>query len=147
MTVRPMSERDVEQAAGLSAQLGYPVESARLMERFRKVASDTDAEILVAESPAGALAGWVHVCGRRSLEADAHAEIAGLVVDASRRRQGIGRGLVEAAETWAREHGYPRLRVRSNVTRDGAHDFYPGIGFARLKTQHVYERVVAKQAG
>jgi GNAT superfamily N-acetyltransferase len=137
-----MTERVAVAVAALSGQLGYPAVAERMAARFRELAADPDAGIFVAEAPDGAVAGWIHVCGRRSLESDSHAEIAGLVVDAALRRQGIGRRLVESAEDWARRHGYASLRVRSNVARDVAHDFYGGLGFRRTKSQHVYERLV-----
>lgn len=142
MRVRVMTEQDAGAVAALSGQLGYPAAPERIVTRFRDVAGDLDAGVFVVESPDGVLTGWIHVCGRRSLESDPHAEIAGLVVDATRRRQGIGRRLVDAAEDWARRHGYSTLKVRSNVARDVAHDFYIGLGFARIKSQHVYTRVV-----
>lgn len=142
MRVRVMIEQDAGAVAALSGQLGYPAAAERIAARFRDVAGDLDAGVFVAVSPDGALAGWIQVYGRRSLESDPHAEIAGLVVDASRRRQGIGRRLVDAAEDWARRHGYSNLKVRSNVARDVAHDFYSGLGFTRIKSQHVYTRVV-----
>ncbi|HYV85834.1 MAG TPA: GNAT family N-acetyltransferase [Patescibacteria group bacterium] len=137
-----MTDHDVAAVAALSGQLGYPVAADRMAARFQDLVRDADAAILVAEEAGRGLAGWIHVCGRRMLETDACAEIAGLVVDAIFRRQGVGRRLVEAAESWARERGYARLRVRSNVTRDVAHAFYPGLGFNKVKSQHVYERVV-----
>jgi GNAT superfamily N-acetyltransferase len=137
-----MVDGDAASVAELSGQLGYPVAAEQIASRYRVLAGDPDAAIFVAESPDRALAGWLHVCGRRSLETDPLAEIAGLVVETARRRQGIGRRLVDAAEDWARGRGYARLRVRSNVARDVAHDFYPGLGFARVKSQHVYERAV-----
>jgi len=142
MQVRPMVEGDADAVAVLSGELGYPVAAERIASRFRVLVVDPDSAIFVAESPDRALAGWIHVCGRRSLETDPLAEIAGLVVEAARRRQGIGRRLVDAAGDWASGRGYARLRVRSNVARDVAHDFYPGLGFARVKSQHVYERAV-----
>ena len=142
MRVRSMVESDAGAVAALSGQLGYPAVAEPIASRFRVLAVDPDSAILVAEMRDRALAGWVHVCGRRSLETDPLAEIAGLVVDAAHRRRGIGRRLVDAAEDWARSRGYSRLRVRSNVARDVAHDFYPGLGFARVKSQHVYERAV-----
>jgi GNAT superfamily N-acetyltransferase len=142
MRVRVMTEQDAGAVAALSGQLGYPAAPERIAARFREVAADPDAGVFVAATPDGAVAGWIHVCGRRSLESEPHAEIAGLVVDAARRRQGIGRRLVDAAGGWARRHGYSNLKVRSNVTRDVAHDFYGGLGFTRIKSQHVYTRVV-----
>jgi GNAT superfamily N-acetyltransferase len=142
MRVRPMTEEDAVAVAALSGQLGYPTAADRIAARIRDLAGDSDTAILVAEPPDRALAGWIHVCGRRGLETDPLAEIAGLVVESAHRRQGIGRRLVDAAEDWARGRGYARLRVRSNVARDVAHDFYPGLGFIRIKSQHVYERAV-----
>ena len=142
MRVRVMTEQDAGAVAALSSQLGYPATPERIATRLRDVSGDLDSGVFVAESPDGVLAGWIHVCGRRGLESDPHAEIAGLVVDAGRRRQGIGRRLVDAAEDWARRHGYSDLKVRSNVARDVAHDFYGGLGFTRIKSQHVYTRVV-----
>jgi GNAT superfamily N-acetyltransferase len=138
-----MTGQDAGAVAELSGQLGYPAAADRMAARFRELAHDADAVILVAETPDGAVAGWIHICGRRTLESDPCAEIAGLIVDATRRRQGIGRRLVEAAEAWSRKRGYTHLRVRSNVARDAAHVFYPGLGFTKVKTQHVYERAVA----
>lgn len=142
MRVRSMVEGDAGAVAALSGQLGYPAAADRIASRFRVLVEDPDSTILVAEMSDRALGGWIHVSGRRSLETDPLAEIAGLVVEAARRRQGIGRQLVDAAEAWARGRGYVRMRVRSNVARDAAHDFYSGLGFARIKSQHVYERAV-----
>ncbi|HYZ89808.1 MAG TPA: GNAT family N-acetyltransferase [Myxococcales bacterium] len=88
---------------------------------------------------AGQLIGWTHVHPHVLLESEPGAEIGALVVDASARRHGAGRALVAQAVHWARQHGFKRLLVRSNVARDEAHRFYPSIGFKRIKTQHNYE--------
>jgi len=47
---------------------------------------------------------------------------------------------VGEAERWARERGFRKIRVRSNALRTEAHVFYPALGFARSKTQHIYDR-------
>lgn len=54
-----------------------------------------------------------------------------LVVDARRRGQGIGAKLVEAAETWLRDHGCGLVEVTSNRKRVRAHGFYERLGYAR----------------
>lgn len=62
------------------------------------------------------------------------------MVDAGARRSGVGRALVAVAEQWTRERGLDTLFLRSNIVRPEAHAFYPGLGFARTKTQHVYSK-------
>jgi len=62
----------------------------------------------------------MHVARRDLLEAKPRAEILGLVVDAAARQRGVGAALVDAAEQWARDHGFDELIVRSNVARPAA---------------------------
>ena len=74
MRIRTMTEQDAVAIAALSGQLGYPAAAEQLAARFRELAGDSDTAVLVAEAPDRAVAGWIHVCGRRSLENDPHAE-------------------------------------------------------------------------
>ena len=143
MCVRPMTARDAGQVAALSGQLGYPSTPGEIEHRLGGVSRSSDTAVLVAESPGGKVVGWAHVLGRDFLESDAYAELAGLVVDASARRQGIGRALVSAAEGWAVDRGYAAMRVRSNVTRAEARPFYERMGYAIIKSQHVYRKTLA----
>lgn len=149
--VRSMETVDLARASELSAQLGYAHGGDALATRFARIcASPTDALLVAAPTdPAsrGAVLGWLHVQERCLLEAPPFAEIAGLVVDAASRRAGAGRALVTAAVEWASARGLGRVVVRSNVVRDAAHAFYPSVGFALAKTQHVYERVLLLDAG
>ena len=137
--VRAMAAHDLPRVAELSLQLGYPVALAALHRRFERLAPSASDALFVAGEPVG---GWIHLELRDSLESGQSVEITGLVVDAARRREGLGRALVARAEAWAKERGVPRLRVRSNVTRTESHHFYPALGFARAKTQHVYEKTL-----
>jgi GNAT superfamily N-acetyltransferase len=86
----------------------------------------------------GELLGLLHAQHMDRIISDPYAEILHLVVSQRARRGGVGRALVAQAQAWARQRGLGRLRVRSNVVRDEAHDFYLALGFERLKTQHVY---------
>jgi len=140
MGVRSMRLPDARRVADLATQLGYPSTEGQIAWRFEALAADPGSAIFVAEDPSGRLVGWTHVILQAFLESDPYAEIAGLVVDSGARRQGAGRALVSAAEAWARERGCATLRVRSNMLRPESRSFYEGVGFAVIKTQHVYEK-------
>jgi len=90
--------------------------------------------VFVAEQE-GELLGWVHVQEFLSLASDPAGLVTGLVVDPAARRRGLGRGLMEAAEGWARARGLATLRLRARVERTGAHAFYRRLGFELAKEQ------------
>jgi GNAT superfamily N-acetyltransferase len=146
--VRAAVPADAAVIARLSAQLGYPAEATVFEARLRRLLdSPLHAVLVAAGKPApakagDALAGLVGLEHRITLESGERAEIVGLVVDAAARRAGVGRALVAAAEAWTRGRGLDTLFLRSNVVRPEAHAFYPGLGFARTKTQHVYSKRV-----
>ncbi|HEX9943094.1 MAG TPA: GNAT family N-acetyltransferase [Thermoanaerobaculia bacterium] len=142
MTIRPARLDDAPAIAVLTAQLGYPNLPEETESRLRDVLDRPDGAVLVAEEE-GAVAGWLYVFGIHSIETEPFALIAGLVVDETRRSRGIGAALVGAATDWAAEHGYRTLRVRSNVVRERAHDFYERLGFSRAKNQVVFVRPTA----
>jgi GNAT superfamily N-acetyltransferase len=54
--------------------------------------------------------------------------------------QGVGRRLLEHACAWAAARSYERLRLRSNVVREGAHAFYEHFGFEKSKASYAFER-------
>jgi GNAT superfamily N-acetyltransferase len=138
ISVRWMNPDDLGAVTELSAQLGYPATAEEIGTRFRRIRSEADHALLVAVSKEQKVVGWIHVHPVHTLESDSYAEIAALVVDERLRRQGAGRALVAEAEKWAREQGFSRIRVRSNIVRSEAHQFYPGVGFELVKTQHTY---------
>ena len=142
MRVRPMTERDARAVADLAGQLGYPSTEAQIVRRFESVSGDAGSAVFVAEDEQGRIVGWTHVIARTFLESDPYAELAGLVVDRTARRRGVGHALVSAAEAWAAGRGYTTMRVRSNVKRVEARPFYEGRGYAIGKSQHVYEKVL-----
>ncbi|MGY4515242.1 GNAT family N-acetyltransferase [Lysobacter sp. HA18] len=138
-TVRNAHVDDARAIAALSGQLGYAATEQQMAERLSLLADDAHGAAFVAEVDADVV-GWIAVARRLTIEYGITFEITGLVVDASRRRTGAGRLLVQAAEQWAQAHGGDALVVRSNAARELSHVFYEGIGFTRTKTQHVYRR-------
>lgn len=89
--------------------------------------------------------GWIHASRSLTLESGVGCEIRGLVVAASHRQSGVGRRLVEAAESWADGRQCTRIRVRSNVVRDGARAFYSRLGYRVSKTQRVFDKPLPEQ--
>ncbi len=140
MRVRAMKASDAGMVSALSGQLGYPSAPEEIGRRFETLSGVLESAVFVAEAPGGAVAGWIHVIGTRTLESEPYAELAGLVVDASARRRGAGRALVSAAEGWAVDRGYAAMRVRSNVTRVEARPFYERMGYAIIKSQYVFRK-------
>ena len=156
ISIRPACSDDVRQLVRLAGELGYPTETDEMRLRLEKITSRTDHAVFVAERRAPApgrpgssngrggegILGWVHVAREISLEAGETAEILGLVVDRGARRAGVGRRLVTAAEEWGRALALRRIVVRSAVTREEAHRFYPALGYLLAKTQRKYVKAL-----
>lgn len=139
--VRSATLADASRLAELSAALGYPVPVSELAATLERLLSRQDHAILVAVMHER-IVGWIHVAEREVLEIGRLAEILGLVVDASARRQRVGQRLVAAAEAWATARDLPAMTVRSNVIRAESHPFYEALGYARIKTQHTYRKLL-----
>ncbi|HET7213518.1 MAG TPA: GNAT family N-acetyltransferase [Terriglobia bacterium] len=138
--IRAAQIGDAGRLAELSGQLGYPSSVASVRKRLRNLLADRDHAIWVAESEAGAVAGWIHVFVKRLLESDREVEIGGLVVDQDFRGQGAGKALVERAERWAKARRLTSVYVRSNIIRKDAHIFYQKLGYKIIKTQSAFRK-------
>jgi GNAT superfamily N-acetyltransferase len=132
---------DTEELADLAAQLGYPSTPEEILERFESIHADSDHAIFIAEAD-GRVIGWVHVFFYTLLVSKREAEIGGVVVDENHRGAGVGRRLMEQAETWARQRSCPSVYLRSNVIRSEAHKFYERIGYTRIKSQHALRKML-----
>jgi len=137
-----MTANDSERVAALSGELGYPSTAAQIAARFAAIQGHPEARVFVATDRSDTVRGWVHVYGHRQVESEGAAEIGGLVVEDAFRGQGIGRLLVDAAESWARQRGYSRLTLRSSVVRTEAHQFYERLGFTILKSQYRFQKPI-----
>jgi GNAT superfamily N-acetyltransferase len=144
MTLRNAVATDADRLATLSEELGYPVDPEAIRRRLERLLPKAEHIVLVAESPVDGVVGWIHAAEHDILEVGRFCEILGLVVAAGQRGEGVGRRLVEQVEGWATERGLQHVSVRSNVARRASHPFYERIGYARVKTQHVYRKQVVK---
>jgi GNAT superfamily N-acetyltransferase len=132
---------DAPDMARLAGELGYPMPPAEMARRL-SVLLPNERHYVVVAARGERLLGWMHVEHRFSLEGGDRCELMGLVVDATARRHGIGRELVDVAENWTLSRGLSSLTVRSNASRELSHPFYESLGYARSKTQHVYTKTV-----
>ena len=86
--------------------------------------------------------GFIHICVIETLEHEPRGEIRALSVHEKHRGAGIGAQLVERAEQWAMERRVQKVRVRSNIIRDRARNFYERLGYALTKTQNVFDKTI-----
>lgn len=139
--IRRAQIADAAEMARLAGELGYPMSSEEMTRRLVMLLPNERHYVVVA-ARGERLLGWMHVEYRFSLEGGERCELMGLVVDATARRHGIGRELVDVAENWTLAHELSSLTVRSNAARELSHAFYESLGYARSKTQHVYTKTV-----
>lgn len=141
ISVRSAEPADAERLADLALQLGYPTSAEEVESRLPRYANAEDARIFVAELD-GRVVAWTSVEAVDHFYLPRYAEISGLVVDSAHRGNGIGPLLLKAVEAWAMAQGLPSVRLRTNVLRTDAHRFYEREGFARKKTQYLYEKLL-----
>jgi GNAT superfamily N-acetyltransferase len=140
LKIRRARNADAQRIAELAGQLGYPATAVQMRERLRGIKPASQHAVLVAETAAEGIIGWVHVSRQPLLEVEIRAEVNGLVVDERVRSAGAGARLLAAAEEWARKRGCKGMSVRSNVIRERAHKFYEGNGYEHYKTQKSFRK-------
>lgn len=140
MRIRPITEADAPAVAALSGELGYETGVGDMEARLAAVLAAAGHAVFGAESGAGALLGWVHVCARLLLIDPPSAFVEGVVVAPGERRRGVGRALMSVAEDWARDRGALVIRLRSGATREDAHAFYRDLGYRRGKPALGFEK-------
>jgi GNAT superfamily N-acetyltransferase len=142
MRLRKLTPDDAAAVAALSTQLGYSVEQSDAVTRLEALAGHDDHHVVGADLE-GQLVGWVHVHAYWTIVSGFEAELGGLVVDEMQRGLGIGRALIGEAAEWAYKKNCTRMRVRTNVIRLRAGDFYRRAGFKEVKRQLVLDLPLA----
>jgi GNAT superfamily N-acetyltransferase len=140
-SVRAARETDARDIARLTKQLGYADDAAAAADRLARVLRKPDQVVLIADVD-DRVAGWLHAAVSEPLDVDRFVSIVGLVVDADHRGSGIGRQLLEHAETWARAQGCAFVRLTSSSTRMQAHQFYERVGYTNVKTQYSFAKAL-----
>ena len=146
--VRAAATRDLDQVAALWTLLvehhavydsAFELRadaSGEIRRLIGAIARDPDATLLVRENDDGP--GLVGFCAVRVDRAPpiqvevVRAEITDLVVLPGWRRRGIGRELVEAAQSWVRGLGVDRCEVRVAAHNVEGQAFWRALGFGDL---------------
>lgn len=135
--VREASQEDAAALAPLLGELGYPVDADALRARIDRMLTSDDQKVLIAERGNGALGLLaLHVFPVLAYDRDL-AMIMALVVTERARGMGVGRALIDRADTIARSLGASRLMVTTHVRRADAHAFYERLGFALTGRRYV----------
>ena len=141
--IRAAIPGDASALGSLATELGYPNNRAETADRLGRVLKSAGHRVLVAETAEHEIVGWLHVFLTIRVASDSFAELGGLVVAESWRSRGVGARLVASTEQWALDNGYHKLRIRSREERTEAHGFFQRLGFVGVKTQRVFERLLA----
>ena len=99
--------------------------------------------VLVVDRGNGSLAGFVEIGSRNYAEGCESTPVAyleGWYVDPDVRRAGVGASLVEAAETWAREHGYSEIASDTELDNDVSLQAHTALGFEEVERQICFRK-------
>ena len=71
----------------------------------------------------------------------------GIFVDHASRRQGVGRKLMEAVETWARGTGCFELASDTDLGNATSHRLHEGLGFTETERVVFYRKLLTSASG
>ncbi len=126
LLIRKAVHGDAAALTKLSRQLGYTQSEQATLQNLEAIMKSQQEIVFVAEKENEVL-GWIHVFRTTRLESGTFCEIGGLGVNDNYRGKGIGKQLVDQAKLWCLSNRTPSLRVRSNIKRTGAHEFYHAL--------------------
>jgi ribosomal protein S18 acetylase RimI-like enzyme len=141
LRVREATAEDVEMVHSLAGELagtvgdsppGFEGVEARLAELLE----EPRARVLVAEGDDGAVVGAASLWIKPDLaHGDTVVEVPMLAVAGVRRREGVGKLLMEEVRRLAAEHGANLIELVATTQNVAAREFYRSFGF--VETDHV----------
>ncbi|MBA2733689.1 MAG: GNAT family N-acetyltransferase [Acidobacteria bacterium] len=128
----PPSWRDVAQMTATDTQL--------LSDRLLKQPAGT--AIFIAEDEKGVALGFIHLqTGDDYYNREAHGHITDVIVAPEGEGRGIGRGLIEKGEEWARSQGYRWLTLSVFAQNLQAREVYKRLGYGEDMMKYVKELI------
>lgn len=108
--------------------------------------SRPDAAVFVLERDDGLLGGYVEV-GARSIADGCETSPVGYIeawyVDPDLRRQGYGKALLDAAESWSAAKGYREMASDALIENDVSHAAHRAAGYEEVSQVIVYRKTIA----
>ncbi len=135
--IRRIEATDFSRIAELNHELGYQTSESLVERQLKIIQSKKDHYGFVATN-SNEIIGYIHGFISIRLTTYPFAEIGGLIVKEQFRHKGIGRKLVEHLEQHIKD--VENIRVRCNVNRKSAHDFYLALNYTEKKEQKIFER-------
>lgn len=114
-------------------ELGYKCTKGLVLNKLKKL-DDKREQVFTAEYD-GKCIGFIHIEMYDVLYCESGANLLGLAVSKDYQNLGIGKMLMEKAETWAKSNGARWIRLNSGGERKEAHKFYRHLGFDNEKEQ------------
>lgn len=131
ITTRPITEADLPALLGLYATL-YPVptDPVKMLENFRKMATNPDYLVIGAFTAEGELVGsaLAIICLDIIAGCQPWAMVENVITAEQVRGQGVGRKVMTALEEFAQARGCSYIQL--TTTRPDAHAFYQAIGYS-----------------
>lgn len=133
MMTRIVQEKDKAEYLRMRLALWPDEEHEEALEQFFKTPTWT---VFVAERENNTLCGFIEV-GQRPYAEDCEtspvAYIEGWYVDPDRQRQGVGRKLVQAAETWAKEQGFTEIASDTWLENEISIEAHKALGYDEVE--------------
>lgn len=113
---------------------GYEYDLSKTKLRLAKILARKTDKIFVAVVD-NIIVGYIHGSDYECTYSDSLKNIMAIAVNDNYRNRGIGRALLNAVESWAKECGCCGIRLVSGMNRTGAHEFYLKCGYTNRKVQ------------
>jgi ribosomal protein S18 acetylase RimI-like enzyme len=130
LAIRKAAVTDSEPIARLVTELGYPTSASQMERRLEAILNDDDYHTLVA-CDGGDIVGFVGTRSGPLYEDEGlYGQIMALAVAPNHQRRGVGRMLMQSAESRLVERGVRIVVVSSGNHRADAHAFYENSGYS-----------------
>lgn len=139
--VRPALPEDGEAISVLTHRsLGYEVVPDQTRARVARLIQKPQNRIWVAEQQ-GQVTAYLHGADYETCYRAPQKNVVSLAVDPACQGMGMGRALLQEAETWARWEKCDGVRTVTGTVRTGAHAFYLACGYHLRKEYKNFEKL------